>query len=55
MWNVFEDKFIHNDTQFEVCGIILGIIDKDYASIEAQELYAMLTPIEIAEIERRIK
>lgn len=55
MWNVFEDKFVHNNTQVEVCLIVLGIIDKDYASIEAQELYTMLTPIEIAEIERRFK
>ena len=55
MWNVFENKFVHNDTQAEVCLIVWGIINKDYASIEAQELYAMLTPIEIAEIERRNK
>ncbi len=55
MWNVFEDKFIHNDAQYETVLIVLGLIDKDYASLEAKELYTMLTPIEIAEIERRIK
>ena len=55
MWNVFENKFVHNDTQVEVCLIVLDIINKDYASIEAQELYTMLTPMEIAEIKRRFK
>ena len=55
MWNVFENKFVHNDVQAETCLIVLDVINKDYASIEAQELYTMLTPIEIAEIERRFK
>ncbi len=55
MWNIFEDKFIHNDAQYEAVLIVLGLVNKDYASLEAQELYTMLTPIEIAEIERRIK
>lgn len=55
MWNVFEDKFVHNDAQYETVLIVWGLIDKDYASVEAQELYAMLTPIKVAEIERRNK
>ena len=55
MWNVFENKFVHNDVQAETCLIVLDVINKDYASIEAQELYTMLTPIEIAEIERRFR
>lgn len=55
MWNVFEDKFVHNDAQYEAVLIVMGIIYEKYASIEAQELYAMLTPTEIAEIERRLK
>ena len=53
MWNVFEDKFIHNDAQYEAVLIVWGLIDKDYASLEAKELYTMLTSIEVAEIERR--
>lgn len=53
MWNVFKDKFIHNDVQYEVVLIVWGLIDKDYASLEAKELYTILTPTEIAEIERR--
>ena len=55
MWNVFENKFVHNDIQVETCLIVLGVVNKDYASIEAQELYTMLTPIEIAEIKRRFR
>ena len=55
MWNVFENKFVHNDIQAEVCLIVWGVINKNYASIEAQELYTMLTPMEIAEIKRRFK
>lgn len=55
MWNVFENKFVHNDIQVETCLIVWGIINKDYTSIKAQELYTILTPIEIAEIKRRFK
>lgn len=55
MWNVFEDKFIHNEIEECVVLIVMGVIREEYAPLEARELYALLTPTEIAEIERRLK
>lgn len=54
MWNVFEDKFIHNEIEECVVLIVMGIICEEYAPLEARKLYALLTPTEIAEIERRL-
>lgn len=54
MWNVSEDKFIHNEIEECVVLIVMGIIREEYAPLEARELYALLTPTEITEIERRI-
>lgn len=55
MWNVYEDRIIHNDDEFEAVCIVMGLIHYDYASPKAKELYSMLTPNEVAEIERKLK
>ena len=52
MWNVYKEKFISNDTQHEVVLIIAGIIDFDYASTEAQDLYNTLKEEEIEHIQK---
>lgn len=55
MWNVYEDRIIHNDDEFEAVCIVMGLMHYDYASPKAKELYSMLTPNEVAEIERKLK
>ena len=55
MWNVFEEKFVHNAIEECVVLMVMGIIHEESAPLEARELYALLTPAEIAEIERRVK
>jgi hypothetical protein len=52
MWNVYEEKFISNDTQHEVVLIIAGIIDFDYASADAKDLYNTLKVEEIEHIQK---
>lgn len=55
VWDVFKDKIISNDIQYEVVLIVAGIILEEYASPKAKELYKTLTSIEIAEIKRKLK
>lgn len=43
MWNVYEERFIHNETQEIVTLIIAGIILYEYAPPKAQKLYDNLT------------
>ena len=52
MWNVYKKKFISNDIQHEVVLIIAGIIDFDYASTNAQDLYNTLKVEEVEHIQK---
>ena len=54
-WDIYQDKFIHNEEQKIVCLIILGFIDIDYAPLEAKVLYKALSNEEKEYIKRRIK
>ena len=49
-----EKKFIHDDTDFEACLIVAGLIYKPYASIEAQKRSEEFTPEQIQMIKERV-
>ena len=49
-----EEKFIHNDIDFEACLIIAGLIDKPYATIEAQKRSEEFTKEQIQLIKERV-
>lgn len=55
MWNVYEDKFVHNDVQVEVVLSIWGLIDYDYLSPIAKKLYRNLNQDEYKHILERKK
>ena len=54
-WDIYQDKFIHNDEQKIVCLIILGLIDIDYVPLEAKVLYEALSNEEKEYIKKRIE
>ena len=54
MWNIYEEKFIHNDAQYEVVLIISGILSYEDVELEAKELYKSLTSQEINYIKKRL-
>ena len=37
MWNIYEEKFVHNDAQYEVVLIISGILSYEDVELEAKE------------------
>lgn len=54
MWNIYEEKFVHNDAQYEVVLIISGILSYEDVELEAKELYKSLTSQEINYIQKRL-
>ena len=54
MWNIYEEKFVHNDAQYEVVLIISGILSYEDVELEAKELYKSLTSQEINYIKKRL-
>lgn len=54
MWDIYEERFIHNDAQYEVVLIIANVIELNCSSTEAQKLYNSLSPKEINYIKKRL-
>lgn len=54
MWDIYEERFIHNDIQYEVALIVANVIELNYSSTEAQKLYNSLSPKEINYIKKRL-
>lgn len=43
MWDIYKDKFISSDYEYEAVLICIGLIHYDYAYSKSKELYDSLT------------